>query len=65
MQEKKHVTDTGCRGGHCLKGVVCDVEHCTFNDGANHCYASSISVGPHGADCSAETVCATFKPKTY
>ncbi len=63
--ENMHKTDDACRCNKCLKGVCCDVEHCTFNDGENHCFATQISVGPHSADCSAQTVCATFKPKTY
>lgn len=65
MEEKLHITDSACQSGKCLKGVSCDAEHCTFNDGQTHCFASSISVGPHSADCSSQTVCATFKPKTY
>ena len=65
MNDKKHPTDTSCRSGKCLGGVMCDVVNCTYNDGRSHCYAGSISVGPQSADCCAETVCSTFKPKTY
>ena len=55
----------GTIGSKCLGGVMCDVVNCTYNDGRSHCYAGSISVGPQSADCCAETVCSTFKPKAY
>ena len=46
-----------------VRGVVCDVKNCAYHDGANDCYAGTISVGPREADCSANTSCATFKPR--
>jgi len=47
-----------------IKGVVCDVKNCVYHEGQNNCYAGCISVGPREADCSANTNCATFKPKS-
>ena len=46
-----------------LKGVVCDAFHCVHHGDHNSCHARSISVGPHSACCTSETVCATFEPK--
>lgn len=46
-----------------IQGVKCDVENCYYNDCRTHCTANEIAVGPHGADSSAQTLCATFKPK--
>ncbi len=46
-----------------LKGVVCDACHCVHHGENNSCHASEISVGPHSACSTSETVCATFKPK--
>ena len=46
-----------------IKGVMCDVKNCAYHNGANECYAGCICVGPHEANCSANTSCATFKPK--
>lgn len=65
MEEKKYQTECGCHSEKPLKGISCDVENCTFNDGECRCHATCISVGPCTANCSSETVCATFKPKTY
>ncbi len=47
----------------CLKGVSCDATNCVYNGKNNTCHAAEISVGPHSACSSAETICATFKPK--
>ena len=63
MEDKKYSTE--CESGKCLKGIVCDALHCAYNNGHNACCAKQITVGPADADCSADTVCATFKPKTY
>ena len=63
MEDKKYSTE--CEMGKCLKGIVCDAAHCAYNNGHNACCAKQISVGPADADCSSDTVCATFKPKTY
>ena len=46
-----------------IKGVTCDVKNCAYHEGQNNCCAGCISVGPREADCSANTNCATFKPK--
>ena len=46
-----------------IKGVMCDVRNCAYHSGANECHAGCICVGPHEANCSANTSCATFKPK--
>ena len=46
-----------------LKGVVCDASMCVHHGWGNTCHAKEISVGPHSACCTSETVCATFKPK--
>ncbi|MBR7116244.1 MAG: DUF1540 domain-containing protein [Clostridia bacterium] len=46
-----------------IKGIVCDVRNCAYHNGKSECYAGSICVGPCEADCSANTVCATFKPR--
>ena len=46
-----------------IKGVMCDVRNCAYHSGANECHAGCICVGPHEANCSANTACATFKPK--
>ena len=46
-----------------IKGVMCDVKNCAYHNGANECYAGCICVGPREANCSANTSCATFKPK--
>ena len=48
-----------------IKGICCDVKNCAFHDGQNECYAGTICVGPCEANCSANTSCATFKPKQY
>ena len=45
------------------KGVICDVRNCAYHDGEHYCDAKEISVGPSHATTSADTVCATFKPK--
>lgn len=65
MEEKKYSTDCGCRDGKHLKGVNCDAKNCAFNDGEHQCCAGRINVGPRDADCSSDTICATFKPKAY
>ena len=48
-----------------IKGIVCDVRNCAYHCGECNCYAGSISVGPRDAECSANTVCATFKPREF
>lgn len=63
--EKKYENDCKCDKSKHIKGIMCDVEKCTYHNGKNECYAGTISVGPHSADSSSETVCATFKPREY
>ena len=46
-----------------LKGVNCDAYLCVHHGENNSCHAKCISVGPHSASCTSETVCATFKQK--
>ena len=60
--EKKNV-GCGCDSTKRIKGVNCDVKNCAFHSGLNECNAGCIYVGPREADCSANTNCATFKPK--
>ncbi len=60
---KMHDNDkckSGC--GH-IDGIVCDVKNCQYHVDGCHCAAGKISVGPSSAITSADTVCATFKPK--
>lgn len=47
-----------------LKGVVCDVKNCVYNDGSCHCTAEKIAVGPTYATACTDTVCATFRQKS-
>ncbi len=66
MDEKKNQGNgCGCNSGKCIKGVTCDVQNCVYHAGENQCHAGTIAVGPHSADCSANTSCATFKPKEH
>ena len=59
MQENKK-----CRNGSChIEGIVCDVQNCQYHVDGCHCAAGKISVGPSNAVSSADTVCATFKPR--
>lgn len=65
MEERKYATECGGERHKHIKGVICDVQNCVYHDGNSECYAGEICVGPHNAECSANTVCATFKPKEY
>ena len=47
-----------------LAGIKCDVHNCVYNSVGCTCHATEIAVGPREAKSSAETVCATFKPKS-
>ena len=49
--------------GHVNEGISCDVKNCQYHTGDCHCTAEMINVGPNFACSSAETICATFKPK--
>lgn len=46
-------------------GIVCDVKNCAYHDRESECYAGKVSIGPREASCSANTVCATFKPREF
>lgn len=46
------------------KGVACSVKECAYHSGENTCNAQKIAVGPSSATCCADTVCATYKPKS-
>lgn len=46
-----------------IAGVRCDVKSCVYHDGDSYCTADRISVGTSFARNSAETACATFKPR--
>ncbi len=63
MEEKK--SKSGCCGNKSkhVNGIVCDVKNCAYHDRETECYAGCVSIGPHDASCSANTVCATFKPR--
>lgn len=50
-----------CR--HHNDGIRCDVKNCHYHSGECYCTANCIAVGPTSAQTSADTVCATFKPK--
>ena len=65
MNEKKYETDCKCDSAKRIKGIMCDVRNCAYHNGESECYAGCISVGPREADCSSNTLCATFKPKAY
>lgn len=45
-----------------LDGIHCDVTNCQYND-QKACCAKQIKVGPQYASTSADTVCATFRPR--
>ena len=56
--------DKNCANGKCVnEGITCDVKNCQYHTGECHCTAEMIKVGPNFACSSAETICATFKPK--
>ena len=52
------------RNGKRNKGVSCSVAECAYHCGENACTADKVSVGPASAKCCADTVCATYKPKS-
>lgn len=45
-----------------IYGVHCEVTNCHYNE-QKSCVADEIKVGPQFAASSADTVCATFKPR--
>lgn len=62
MEHRMENNKQGCCSKH-LKGICCDVQNCYYHDCETYCTAEQIAVGPRSADSSAETLCATFKPK--
>lgn len=65
MEENKYATECGKERHKHIKGINCDVKSCVYHSGNTECCAGEICVGPADAKCSANTVCATFKPKEY
>ena len=61
----KQKVECECNTHEHIKGVKCDVKNCAYHNGMHQCCAGSISVGPTEATCSANTLCATFKPKEF
>lgn len=57
------------QGGECrhIKGVKCNVHTCYYHENDCDCTAHEVAVGSVGstacADCSSDTLCATFKPR--
>ncbi len=49
--------------GKIINGVTCDVQTCVYHCNSRECNAGEIRVGPHKAENSSDTICATFKPK--
>ena len=47
-----------------IKGIVCAVKNCAYNDKNGHCDAKQVEIGPMRATSCTETVCATFRPQT-
>lgn len=48
--------------GDALYGIHCDVTNCHYNE-HKACVAEEITVGPQYANSSADTNCATFRPR--
>ena len=55
--------ETSTEGKKKLRGVVCDVKNCVYNDQHSHCTAEKIAVGPTYATSCTDTVCATFRQR--
>lgn len=47
-----------------LPGVGCEVSHCKYHNGVNHCVAQKITVAAPNATCEKDTFCSTFAPKS-
>lgn len=45
--------------------IGCDAENCSYNEAGSICAASHIKVDGQRANCTDETCCSTFKPKSY
>ncbi|MBR6534706.1 MAG: DUF1540 domain-containing protein [Clostridia bacterium] len=48
-----------------IKGIGCDVKNCVYHDGDCYCTADKVLIGPSYACCCNDTVCATFKQKSF
>lgn len=44
--------------------IGCDAEHCVYNEDGEICFADHIKVDGKRAQCTGETCCSTFKPKS-
>lgn len=64
-RKEKNMEENRMKGGCCdhIKGIKCNVKNCYYHDCDTYCTAKQIAVGPQSAESSAETLCATFKPK--
>ncbi len=63
MQEnKKNFSGPENESEH-VNEIYCDVKNCVYHDGEKVCTAGGITVGPHFAVSSNDTICATFKGK--
>ena len=56
--------ETSTEGKKKLRGVVCDVKNCVYNDQHSYCTAEKIAVGPTYATSCTDTVCATFRQRS-
>lgn len=65
LEEKMKKNECRNDASKLIKGIVCDVQNCAYHNGRSDCFAGSICVGPSEAGCSANTSCATFKPREY
>ena len=63
MEDKKRTSCGGCEKKKHVDGIVCDVKNCAYHDMETECYAGKVAIGPRDASCSANTGCATFKPR--
>lgn len=61
-ENEKH-ENCGC-GKH-NRGITCDVRNCAYHDGDCYCTAQKIAVGPSFATSCSDTVCATFKQRSF
>lgn len=48
-----------------IRGISCDVKNCVYHDGDSYCTADRVAVGPSYATSCTDTVCATFRQKSF
>ena len=65
MEIGKYKNECKHEGDKRITGITCNVKNCAYHDGKDDCYAGCICVGPNSAESSADTVCATFKPREF